>query len=191
MTNWRKRALSKRAHWPRAPDVDLDDDSLPLTPRTRAVQEQYSSLARRPCNVRAWPSPTPRSALVSNPQRQRVVGIALMMLAVSCFSCLDATAKYVNRSVDPLVTVWARYIVSVLLTSVMINPWTRPGVMRTNRLGLQLLRSTLMLFTTDLLVHGAEISSARGEHVDSIRDAADRRAAGRPDARRMGRDRGG
>ncbi len=39
-----------------------------------------------------------------------------MLLAVACFSCLDATAKYVNRSVDPLVTVWARYVVSVFLT---------------------------------------------------------------------------
>ena len=71
-----------------------------------------------------------------------------MFLAVLCFSCLDATAKYTNRSLDPLVTVWARYAVSVALTSLVINPWTRPGVIRTRRPGLQLFRSTLMLFTT-------------------------------------------
>ena len=35
-------------------------------------------------------------------QRQnRMVGIALMCAALLCFSCLDATAKWVNRSVDP------------------------------------------------------------------------------------------
>ena len=71
-----------------------------------------------------------------------------MLLAVACFSGLDSTAKYVNRSLDPLVTVWARYVVSMFLTAMVINPWTQPGVMRTTRPGLQLLRSTLLLFTT-------------------------------------------
>ena len=41
-----------------------------------------------------------------------MIGIALMCAALFCFSCLDATAKWVNRSVDPMVTVWARYMVS-------------------------------------------------------------------------------
>ena len=84
----------------------------------------------------------------SNPHRQRVFGILLMILAVACFSCLDTTAKYVNQTLDPLVTVWARYVVSVFLTTMIINPWTRPGVIRSKRLGLQLFRSFLMLFTT-------------------------------------------
>ena len=84
----------------------------------------------------------------STVQRQRATGIALMLLAVACFSGLDSTAKYVNRSLDPLVTVWARYVVSMFLTAMVINPWTQPGVMRTTRPGLQLLRSTLLLFTT-------------------------------------------
>lgn len=90
----------------------------------------------------------PTIAMASNPQRERAIGIGLMFLAVACFSCLDATAKYVSQSVDPLVAVWARYVVSVSLTFLIINPWTQSGVMRTQRPGLQLLRSTLMLFTT-------------------------------------------
>jgi drug/metabolite transporter (DMT)-like permease len=90
----------------------------------------------------------PSLTVPPDPARQRAAGIALMLLAVACFSCLDATAKYINRTVDPLVTVWARYVVSVFLTSMIINPWTQPGVIRTRRLGLQLLRSALMLFTT-------------------------------------------
>ena len=45
-----------------------------------------------------------------------MIGIALMCAALFCFSCLDATAKWVNRSVDPLVTVWARYMAAALLT---------------------------------------------------------------------------
>jgi drug/metabolite transporter (DMT)-like permease len=81
-------------------------------------------------------------------RRRRLAGIGLMCAALLCFSCLDATAKWVNRSVDPLMTVWWRYAVSVLLVSCLINPWTRPGVLRSNRFGLQVLRSLLLFFST-------------------------------------------
>ena len=49
-----------------------------------------------------------------------------MCAALLCFSCLDATAKWVNRSVDPMVTVWARYM-SALLTFMVINPLDAAG----------------------------------------------------------------
>jgi drug/metabolite transporter (DMT)-like permease len=84
----------------------------------------------------------------SSLHRQRLTGIALMCGALLCFSCLDATAKWVNRSVDPLVTVWARYVSGVLLTSFAINAWTHPGFLRTRRLPLQLIRSTLVFLAT-------------------------------------------
>lgn len=77
-----------------------------------------------------------------------MVGIALMCAALLCFSCLDATAKWVNRSVDPMVTVWARYMSAALLTFLVINPRTRPGALRTRRLPLQLLRSFLLFAST-------------------------------------------
>jgi drug/metabolite transporter (DMT)-like permease len=81
-------------------------------------------------------------------RRQRLTGIALMCGALICFSCLDATAKWVNRSVDPLVTVWARYMSAFLLTGIVINPWTQPRLLRTRRLPLQLIRSLLLLLST-------------------------------------------
>jgi drug/metabolite transporter (DMT)-like permease len=68
--------------------------------------------------------------------------------ALLCFSCLDATAKWVNRSVDPLVTVWVRYMSAALLTSIAVNPWAKPGFYRTRRLPLQLLRSTFTFIST-------------------------------------------
>lgn len=71
-----------------------------------------------------------------------------MCAALICFSCLDATAKWLNRSVDPLLTVWWRYMASVVLVSFLINPWTRPGVLRTRRLGLQIVRSLLLFLAT-------------------------------------------
>ncbi len=79
---------------------------------------------------------------------RRLVGIALMCAALICFSCLDATAKWVNRSVDPLVTVWARYMSATILTSLAINPWTKPGVLATRRLPLQITRSLLLFVST-------------------------------------------
>jgi drug/metabolite transporter (DMT)-like permease len=80
--------------------------------------------------------------------RQRLTGILLMCAALLCFSCLDATVKWVNLSVDPLVTVWARYMSATLLTAIVINPWTKPGFARTRRLPLQLTRSLLMFMST-------------------------------------------
>ena len=47
---------------------------------------------------------SPLPAQVSH-RHNRLIGIALMCAALICFSCLDATAKWVNRSVDPMVAV--------------------------------------------------------------------------------------
>lgn len=76
------------------------------------------------------------------------MGIGLMCAALICFSCLDATAKWLNRSVDPLLTVWWRYAASVAMVSFLINPWTTPGVIRTNRFWLQVIRSMLLFLST-------------------------------------------
>jgi drug/metabolite transporter (DMT)-like permease len=88
-----------------------------------------------------------RSKPVSQRQN-RMIGIALMCAALFCFSCLDATAKWVNQSVDPMVTVWARYMSAAVLTFLVINPRTQPGALRTRRLPLQILRSFLLLAST-------------------------------------------
>jgi drug/metabolite transporter (DMT)-like permease len=81
-------------------------------------------------------------------RRRRLAGIALMCAALICFSCLDASAKWANQSVDPLMTVWARYAVNVVLVSFLINPWTQPGVLRAKRPWLQVVRSLLLFFST-------------------------------------------
>ncbi len=83
-------------------------------------------------------------------RQRRLVGIGLMCVALLCFSLLDASAKWLNRSVDPLLTVWARYAVSVAFVFIFINPATHPGVLRTSRLRLQLARSLLLFLSTAL-----------------------------------------
>jgi drug/metabolite transporter (DMT)-like permease len=68
--------------------------------------------------------------------------------AVACFAGLDATAKYLSRSLPVLEVVWARYAVSALMTLAAINPWTTPGAYRTSKLTLQLARSAMLLVST-------------------------------------------
>lgn len=87
-------------------------------------------------------------AVESRPDQRRWTGIALMCVTLFCFSGTDAVAKWVNQSMDPVVTVWARYLSGALLTVLVINPRTTPGVLRSRRLPLQLLRSVLLFSTT-------------------------------------------
>jgi drug/metabolite transporter (DMT)-like permease len=75
----------------------------------------------------------------------RLVGIALMCGAVAAFSCLDATAKYLNGHMDTLQVVWARYAGAFALALLLSNPVTTPGLMRTSRPVLQIVRSALLL----------------------------------------------
>lgn len=81
---------------------------------------------------------------------QRLMAIGLMCGAVLCFAGLDAGAKWLGQSTDPLLVVWARYAVSVALVCAVLNPATAPGVARTRRPGLQALRSILLFGSTAL-----------------------------------------
>lgn len=91
-----------------------------------------------------------RSRAIATDKRRRLIGIALMCGALLCFSGLDASAKWLNRSLDPLLVVWARYAVSVVLVSLLVNPITTPGLARTRRPWLQAARSLLLLLSTAL-----------------------------------------
>jgi drug/metabolite transporter (DMT)-like permease len=83
-------------------------------------------------------------------RRRRLAGIALMCGALLSFACLDAAAKWLNQTLDPVLTVWVRYIGSVFFVSLFVNPWTTPGVARTARPWLQAGRSVLLLGSTAL-----------------------------------------
>jgi drug/metabolite transporter (DMT)-like permease len=87
---------------------------------------------------------------VTQPRRQRLAGIALMCAALACFCCLDTSAKWLSLHMDTLQVVWARYAAAFLLTLVVVNPWTVPGLIRTRRPALQLGRSALLLASTVL-----------------------------------------
>ena len=81
-------------------------------------------------------------------RRQRLVGIALMCGAVALFACLDAMAKYLGGHLDTLLVTAMRYISAFLLALIFSNPFTRPGMLKTTRPGLQIVRGLMMLGTT-------------------------------------------
>ncbi len=80
--------------------------------------------------------------------RTRLTAILLMCAALACFAGLDACAKWLNRSIDPLQTVWLRYVTSIVLVSLVLNPVTRPGIHKTSKPGLQAFRSLLLFLST-------------------------------------------
>ena len=88
------------------------------------------------------------SASGATARRERLLGILLMCSAVFCFSGLDTTAKYLGRELPTEQIVWARYFASVVIVSALVNPITRPGVLRTKRPWLQGVRSLLLLAST-------------------------------------------
>ena len=81
-------------------------------------------------------------------RRSRLIGLALMCGAVICFAGLDTSAKWLSHSTDPLLGVWARYVSSVVLVSLVINPWSVPGLAHTRRPWMQAGRSVLLLLST-------------------------------------------
>jgi drug/metabolite transporter (DMT)-like permease len=88
------------------------------------------------------------SADATHQRRQRLIGIALMCGAVGTFACLDTTAKYLNPHLGTLEVSWARYTFALLLTLLISNPFTHPQLLKTKRLGLQVVRSVLLLLST-------------------------------------------
>jgi len=83
-------------------------------------------------------------------RRQRLVGIGLMCAACAAFSCLDAMAKYLGNHMDTLQVVGVRYLAAFLIALAFSNPVSRPGLMKTSRPFLQLLRSALLFGSTVL-----------------------------------------
>lgn len=102
------------------------------------------------------PAPAPAEAAqkpgeAEAARRRRLVGIALMCGAVAFFASLDACGKTLARAgVDPLVTTFMRYAGSVAMISLFVNPVRTPSVVRSRRLGLQVLRSLLLFASTAL-----------------------------------------
>jgi drug/metabolite transporter (DMT)-like permease len=83
-------------------------------------------------------------------QKDRLIGIGLMCVAVVLFAFNDATAKYLNGHMHTMQVVWARYMAAFVLAIAMANPIRSPQIVRTSRPWLQLARSLLLFGSTAL-----------------------------------------
>jgi drug/metabolite transporter (DMT)-like permease len=85
---------------------------------------------------------------VHEQRRLRLIGIALMTGAVLLFACLDATAKYLGGHLDTMQVVAMRFITAFFVALIFSNPIVRPGMLRTARPGLQIVRGLMLVSTT-------------------------------------------
>jgi drug/metabolite transporter (DMT)-like permease len=80
----------------------------------------------------------------------RLKAIALMCTAVTLFSCLDTTAKYLvsHSGIPTAEVVWLRFVGQMLLMAAILGPNAIPDLLKTQKLGWQVTRSILMAATT-------------------------------------------
>jgi len=71
-------------------------------------------------------------------------GIGLMVLAVSTFTCLDTTSKYLSQYYPVPGIVLARYLVQMVLMIVALTPRMGMGLVRTRHLRLQTIRGIVL-----------------------------------------------
>ena len=77
-----------------------------------------------------------------------LTGIGLMCLGIFFLCVMDATVKWLNQSLNPMMVVWGRYFFAFVVTITLINPRTHPGVMRSRNISLQILRSLFLFMST-------------------------------------------
>ncbi|MGL4634856.1 MAG: DMT family transporter [Beijerinckiaceae bacterium] len=96
------------------------------------------------------PSDSKDSSNPDEQRAQRLKGIALVCMALMCFACLDATAKWLGPRIGPIETTWARYLSSVVIVSFVLNPWVTPGITITKKPWMQVTRSLLLFLSTTM-----------------------------------------
>ncbi|HUT51567.1 MAG TPA: DMT family transporter [Alphaproteobacteria bacterium] len=79
------------------------------------------------------------------------IGAGLLIAGLACFAGMEAVAKYlIGRGHTPVLVAWARYIVNLALLALLLVRFRPVEFVRTRRLGLQVIRSLLILTLTVL-----------------------------------------
>ena len=81
---------------------------------------------------------------------RRRSAILMMCVVMACYTGTDSMAKYLAPHLPLLQIVWARYLGATLFALLLANPIARPEMLRSERFGLQLIRSLLLLVSTFL-----------------------------------------
>jgi drug/metabolite transporter (DMT)-like permease len=81
-------------------------------------------------------------------RRMRILAIGLMCATMICFTGQDTCAKWLSAFLPISQIVWARYVGAALIAIAVSRPLSRPGILRSRRPRLQLLRSALLFCST-------------------------------------------
>ncbi|MBS0548598.1 MAG: DMT family transporter [Proteobacteria bacterium] len=92
----------------------------------------------------------------STPPTDRILrAILSTVLAMACFSCLNAMSKNLSMSGYPVIQViWARYIFAFVFMLAIFLPRNGRELFRIRRLDTQVLRGLLLFFSSYLYFHG-------------------------------------
>lgn len=77
-----------------------------------------------------------------------LTGILILMGAIGCFSCMDASAKWLNQDLPAMQISGMRYLISLIAVAAFLNPWSKPDILRTKKPRLQFLRALCLIATT-------------------------------------------
>jgi drug/metabolite transporter (DMT)-like permease len=88
--------------------------------------------------------------LKADSARNRLIGIGIISVTFACFGVLDATAKWLVRSLPVIEVVWLRFVGHVLFTGLLLGPRHGRTLLRTRHPWLQLLRAAMLFAMTAL-----------------------------------------
>jgi drug/metabolite transporter (DMT)-like permease len=92
------------------------------------------------------------SSAAAEDRRMRLFAIALMCGAMLCFTGLDTSSKWLGPHLPTAQIVWARYVGAGLISLALARPWSGRAMLRSNRPGLQIVRSCLLVGSTTAVV---------------------------------------
>lgn len=88
--------------------------------------------------------------------RERLVGIALIVLSSVAFGALDGISKILVATASPAQIVWARYAMAIPFLLLSTPPSVLPSLVRATRPGLQIVRGLLPLGVSFGMVLGVQ-----------------------------------
>ena len=104
-------------------------------------------------------------------------GIALVLLSTIFLGCSDVTAKYLSTSLPSIEITWIRFVTFALMFTPVMLPGSPLHAMRTERLGLQLMRGVALLGSSLFFITGLSFLPDRGSFRHRLRFAAVRHRA--------------
>ena len=95
-----------------------------------------------------------RSKSLPQGGQERKAGIALMLVIMVMFAGYDATSKFLSPRYPVSELLWIRYLTHVLLLLAFFGPKMRGGLIRTARPLLQIIRASMLVAVSFLIMYG-------------------------------------